>query len=194
MDQGNHLHEMAALYAAGALSDTEREQFEAHLKAGCQTCEAEVRALELVTDNLALVAAAEPPAGLRQRLLDKVRESKHRPGVVYQRDGLLIARAGEMEWRRVFPGVSVKRINRDAQTRYQTVLMRIDPGASYPEHRHHGAEELYLLSGDLHVAGEWMRAGDYCHAEANTVHLAARSEGGCVMLVRASMDDEVVAG
>ena len=63
MDQGNHLHEMAALYAAGALSETEREQFEAHLKAGCQTCEAELRALELVTDNLAMVAAAEPPAG-----------------------------------------------------------------------------------------------------------------------------------
>ena len=61
MDQGNHLHEMAALYVAGALSDTEREQFEAHLRAGCQACEAEVRALELVTDNLALVAAAERP-------------------------------------------------------------------------------------------------------------------------------------
>lgn len=193
MDQEKNLHELAALYAVGVLDDAERELFEQHLRSGCEGCQAELRALELVTDGLAGAVAVEPPAGLRQRLLDKVKESKHRPGIVLERDGLLIARAGEMEWRRVFPGVSTKRISRDARTRYHTLLMRIDPGASYPEHRHHGVEELYLLSGDLHVAGERMRAGDYCRAEPETVHLEARSEGGCVMLVRASMDDEVVA-
>ncbi len=68
MDQEKNLHELAALYAVGALDDAEREMFEQHLRSGCEGCQAELRALELVTDNLAMVAAAEPPAGLRQRL------------------------------------------------------------------------------------------------------------------------------
>jgi anti-sigma-K factor RskA len=65
--------ESAAPYALGALDDTERASFEAHL-ASCDICSAEVRELRDVAGLLAAaVPPVAPPPGLRERILADAR-------------------------------------------------------------------------------------------------------------------------
>jgi hypothetical protein len=54
-------------------------------------------------------------------------------------------------------------------------------------------EELFILSGDLIVAGHVIRAGDYCRAEAATFHKTIQTEHGCTFIALASLDDELLS-
>ena len=136
---------------------------------------------------------AEPPAGLRQRVLGRARRTPRFPGVILQEPGLLIARSAEVEWQQVAEGVQFKPLYLDSDRHYQTGLVRMAAGASYPSHRHKDVEELFVLSGDLHVAGEVMGPGDYCRADADTVHGMTRSDTGCLFLLLASQMNQVIA-
>jgi anti-sigma-K factor RskA len=66
--------ERADIYALGALDGEELAQFEAHLAAGCPACEHRLRktreALTLLPRSL---TPAVPPAGVRARLLERVK-------------------------------------------------------------------------------------------------------------------------
>ena len=63
---------LAAAYVLGALEPDERRAFEAHV-AGCASCAEEVRALQRVTDALALsVPQRTPRADLRARVLSSI--------------------------------------------------------------------------------------------------------------------------
>lgn len=64
--------ELAALYALGALSPSERRAFEAHLT-GCAECSADVQSFSAVSGALAqAVPQQDPPAALRARLLAEI--------------------------------------------------------------------------------------------------------------------------
>lgn len=58
------------LYALGVLDDPDREELRAHLARNCETCTAEVRRAAARVAALATLAPdAEPPKGLRRRVL-----------------------------------------------------------------------------------------------------------------------------
>ena len=63
-----HVHELAGAYALDALDDAERERFERHL-ARCSSCAEDVRKMTSTATELAMAVAAEPPPGLKQRVL-----------------------------------------------------------------------------------------------------------------------------
>ena len=66
------LHDQVELYVLGALTPSERAQFETHLST-CDECRASVQALSRVADALAqAVPQLEPPASLRTRVLTSV--------------------------------------------------------------------------------------------------------------------------
>lgn len=74
MTTNQDLHEQVAAYALDALDGDERRAFEAHL-AGCERCRADLAGLTETAGTLGLAAdAAEPPKGLRDRLLAAARE------------------------------------------------------------------------------------------------------------------------
>lgn len=68
-----HWTEQGELFALGALDGRERDEFEAHLAAGCSICEAHVRetreALTLLPRALTPIS---PPATVKTRLLEQV--------------------------------------------------------------------------------------------------------------------------
>jgi quercetin dioxygenase-like cupin family protein len=72
-----------------------------------------------------------------------------------------------------------------------TALVRLAPGAGYPAHAHADTEELYLLSGELHVGDIRLRAGDYCAGEPESRHVRSVSPMGCTFVVNASEDDRL---
>ena len=74
MTTNQELHEQVAAYALDALDDDERHAYEAHL-AGCEQCRAELAGLTNTGGALGLAAdAADPPEGLRDRILDAARD------------------------------------------------------------------------------------------------------------------------
>jgi quercetin dioxygenase-like cupin family protein len=106
--------------------------------------------------------------------------------------GISVTRAEAIEWR-PFPraaGVSVKVLHRDLTSCTYTGLIYLAPSAELPRHRHAAAEELYVVEGSLELGDVRVEAGDYCHAEAGSIHEAARSAEGCTLLVVGSERDE----
>lgn len=62
------VHELSGAYALDALDQAERERFERHLRR-CPGCTEDVRLMTATATALALAVAAEPPPGLKQRVL-----------------------------------------------------------------------------------------------------------------------------
>ena len=73
------------------------------------------------------------------------------------------------------------------------MLVRVAPGTVYPPHEHTGAEECYVIEGDLRVEGRVLRAGDYQYAPAGSSHAEQTTEGGCLLLIGASLADFAAA-
>jgi anti-sigma factor ChrR (cupin superfamily) len=152
---------------------------------------AEQSALKRVADELGFAAPpVTPPTGLRARVLDAV---KPQPGILLNRAGLLISRSSDIPWRSTsFAGLSVKPLFVDAERKYSTTLLRMEPGTHYPSHRHKETEELFVLEGDLIVEGKRMVAGDYCRGESSSVHGEVWTEAGGLYLVLSSQENEIL--
>ncbi|HEX3560498.1 MAG TPA: cupin domain-containing protein [Pyrinomonadaceae bacterium] len=67
-------------------------------------------------------------------------------------------------------GIHLHFLRRDAATGDATVLIRMEPGCSYPAHRHNGVEEVFILQGGYRDARGTYRAGDYVLNEAGSAH------------------------
>jgi anti-sigma factor ChrR (cupin superfamily) len=164
---------------------------EAHLRE-CTDCQAELRELREICGDLAAAAPVTPPPGLKDRLMSRIADAPRKPGVVFDGSGILLARSAELPWRELFPGVEGKLLHGDRERQYTTSLMRLAPGTKYPSHEHKDVEEIYVLSGDLQIEGVTAGPGDYCRAEAHTVHREAYTTNGCLFLVVASRHNRVL--
>jgi len=81
-------------------------------------------------------------------------------------------------------GIHLHVLRRDAETGDATVLIRMEPGCSYPSHRHNGIEEVFVLQGGYRDARGEHRAGDYVLNPAGSAHRPVALEGAqdCVLL------------
>jgi anti-sigma factor ChrR (cupin superfamily) len=187
------LRETAAASVLAALPASDQSVLDAHLAQGCAACESEIRAAGELAAELALAAEAAPPVGLRARLLATVATKPRVPGVLLEEQGILIKRPDELAWKSFIPGVDRKLLHTDADRRYRSYLLRFEPGAKLFKHRHPEVEEILVISGDVHISGLHMRAGDYCRAGADSIHEESWSDAGCVLFVVSSMDNHVVS-
>ena len=73
------------------------------------------------------------------------------------------------------------------------MLVRMGAGARYPSHRHKDVEELFMLSGDFHVADTTMGPGDYCRGETGSMHGETYTESGAMFLLMTSQANELLA-
>jgi anti-sigma factor ChrR (cupin superfamily) len=187
---GDDLHELAAMYALGSLDARERELFEQHLYE-CDDCAGDVLSLSQVADLIGESVSAVPPEQLRKRLLSRIGGSPRVPGIVMEQGGLLIARSAELAWQPLATGIYLKPLFEDRDRNYNTSLVRMDAGAHYPSHHHAAIEEMFLLSGDLHLEGQVMRAGDYCRADRGSIHGETFTDDGCLFLLMASPENQI---
>jgi anti-sigma factor ChrR (cupin superfamily) len=200
--------ELAALFAAGALTQDQLAAFEAHLAAGCDACQAELNEARWVTTKLwravgpvvpdpkirhALLAriAAKPeavpsPSPLRERVLDKMYSE-------VSSSSMLFNKASEASWERTaVEGVAIRTLFVDPENNQFTALVRMEPGASYPRHVHGGPEQCFVLEGDLRVGDEVLHAGDYQRAPTGSCHGVQSTEQGCLLLITSSLTDQFV--
>lgn len=177
--------EKAALYALGFLSAEEAAEFETQL-AGDPSLAEETRSYTETAAELAFATAAEPPPSLRDRVMNKALSgSEH---------GMHIVRSSEGRWSQTrFRGVTAKLLLKDHTTGNWTWLLKMDPGAEYPSHRHSSYEQCLVLEGDIGFGDLRLTAGDFEAAPPGTRHEVLRTEGGCLLLIIASPGDEILA-
>ena len=99
-------------------------------------------------------------------------------------------KAQDLDWTQSpVPGVRMKILAIDRGRDRVTLLLKGEPGATYPAHRHTGPEECYVIRGSLVVEGQLLRAGDFHYAQSGSTHGALHTDEGVeVMLVAAASD------
>ena len=105
-----------------------------------------------------------------------------------------LVRTNESAWKPLnepgISGLSVKVLRFDkGKGRARTILLRFEPGATYPAHDHPAGEEVFILEGEVTFGKHHLRAGDYLYTPPGGKH-AVWSKQGCVMLL--CVPEEVV--
>ena len=171
---------LALADAIGALDADERRTLEDRLAALPADVRTEVgRLYDVAVELSSTTTGDEPSPGIRAGLLARIAvPSNH---TVMASDG---------EWVQTpIPGVRMKILAIDRAHDRVTMLLRGEPGATYPAHRHTGPEECYVISGSLVVEGQRLRAGDFHHAEGESDHGELYTDEGVeVMLVATASD------
>jgi hypothetical protein len=92
-------------------------------------------------------------------------------------------RKGDGPWADLGHGTRVKRLAHDSMHEVEISIVRMDAGATFPPHRHPGAEELLVLEGDCLCQGRRLGPGGYTRSAAGTEHQENRSEKGAEILM-----------
>jgi len=195
-----NLIELAALNAIGALDGKDAANF-ARLLEESEAARQEAARFAPVTEALALAlpVATGPSADLKSRILQEVHRRQAKAGVEKMLQQLVpksesgmsfIPGLGDTGWLPLpMPGAYVKILSYAPASEHAIILGKLDAGAKFPGHFHERSEDLFLVSGDLHVGERVMHAGDFHHAEAGSEHGINWTETGCVVLTVVAKDD-----
>ena len=187
----DEIRELAASYALGNLGDAEKKEFEELLRERDGSIEKELKAFTEVVEYLLYGAGpVEEPAGLEERLFSQIKKEKRNKSTD---EGFLYVRSNEGEWVEIMNGVKIKNLYRNPERNYSTLLVRMEPGATFPDHVHADTEECYVIDGDLRMGGQVFGKGDYIRADAHSTHESISTENGCFLLIAASEENELLA-
>jgi len=99
-----------------------------------------------------------------------------------------VVRKAQKEWQPLvekgihYKGISVISLHYDQQKeRSTTILLRFEPGASYPYHNHPAGEEVYVLSGEAIFENVVLSEGDYLYTPPDFKH-SVTTTIGCTLL------------
>jgi hypothetical protein len=187
--------DLAPLYALGELSEAEQAWVEAQLQAEPDlTLE-----LEEFQNAVTAFAYSSPPvpiaANLKDRLFDRIGVplSEVEVPVVASpnpEEFFWTMQGNALEWQpHPAPGFQIAIFHIDPVSRMASGLLRAEPDACYPLHRHVGVEEIYMLEGDLRIGSTVYGPGDYIRSSPSSSHDPV-SPSGCKFFFRACLDDE----
>jgi anti-sigma factor ChrR (cupin superfamily) len=96
---------------------------------------------------------------------------------------LLCVRCDDLPWKpsTFAAGLSVKDVAVTGGLEMQ--ILRFEPGARLPLHKHECPEFIYVLEGELIVAGQRLSSGWASVASVGSVHSDVHSETGCVLVL-----------
>jgi len=152
--------EQASLYVLGALTSAEASAFEAEVRASDELRDL-VRSLQRTTGLLAMASpAVAPPRDLREKVLRRI-DSAGAPATATGASesrmlaGLRFLTANDQGgWKQLpVPGAWIKLLSLERERGYAVLLGKLEPGVRYPAHLNVGPEDIYILTGDLHVSG-----------------------------------------
>jgi quercetin dioxygenase-like cupin family protein len=187
--------EQASLYVLGALTTAEALVFETEVRENAELREL-VRSLQDTSDLLAIASpAVAPPPQLRDKVLRRIandiapaaREAQLPSSIV---GGFRYLNADDRSGWKELPvrGAWVKLLSIERDRGYAVLLGKLEPGVRYPPHVHPGPEDLYILTGDLHISGRRLGPGDFHHADTGSRHEVNYSEEGCTLLAVVTAD------
>jgi len=171
----DEIEQQAALFALGALTARESEEFGRRLATGCPLCTAEFDCCNLALSALPLTAPAlTPPPALRARVLESIAN-----GQASMIDKMILLRSDETPWRPApFPGVEMRFLYKR-----KTMLVRMAAKSRLPAHPHATAEQCLILEGSVSSNGVTANAGDFIYMPAGSTHDVLESHDGALLLI-----------
>lgn len=98
-----------------------------------------------------------------------------------------VVRNHQKEWQPLiengihYEGISVISLLFDEEKqRSTTILLKFEPGATYPYHNHPAGEEIFMLSGEATLEDITLKQGDYLYTPPGFKH-SVTSTTGCSM-------------
>ncbi|MDQ7017278.1 MAG: cupin domain-containing protein [Gammaproteobacteria bacterium] len=141
--------------------------------------------LEEIMANLEPISPPTARAGvLRSKVLAQMSEKPQAQTDVVQK-GLLTVRSDEGRWIKIARGVTMKNLYADKKAKTRSFLLKLEPGASLPEHEHFADEECVVLEGEVRLGDVVVRAGDYHLAPQGVAHGVVSSKTGALLFLRA---------
>jgi quercetin dioxygenase-like cupin family protein len=183
--------ELAPLYTLDLLDEEERRWVKEQI-VDCPDLAIELAEFEDAVGNIPYSTPAVPMAtDLKDRLFQRIgEEMPERSPITPNKIPDTIVRSQDLDWQPGrAPGVTMAIFHVDPLKRQIVGVLKAEPGARYPLHRHRAIEEIYMLEGDLRIGEEVYRAGDYIRSNPGTIH-APETRDGCMFFFHASLDDE----
>jgi len=90
---------------------------------------------------------------------------------------------GDRAWQEVQPGVRMKHLWADEQTKRRAVMSRIEPNAGLPLHRHAGDELIFVIEGALVDEFGTVTAGSMGYRPNGCVHTISSPQGATVLAI-----------
>lgn len=159
-------------FALGSLDAAERAEMEAHLAAGCPSCDAALRGAAAAAAQLpSVLPASVPSSTLREQTLDLARVSS----------------LGDLTSHPMVegpPGVFVYVHREDPSRNMRACLVRVRPGVKITRHRHDADEVILVLEGALRDERGRYGPGEICRSRPGSVHSEEALPGAdCVCYV-----------
>lgn len=183
----DQLDEQAMLYALGSLAETERQQFESCLQCPHSAAPAKLAAYTHLVGSISASLQPEkaPNPELRARIMAAIEPpvAADAPKVQEPPSAITFLMQNEGPWHATpYSGVQLRELS-NASAEMAIFMLNLEPGTKFPDHDHHGSEDMYLLSGDLDINGKRMGPGDFMHSDPSTKHHDMYSAGGCQAIV-----------
>ena len=174
------LEALALADSVGALDSDERLELNARLAELSPEERARIGSVyETALEVAAGAEVFEPPAHVRDRVLAAARTPTR-----------YTLRSGDADWAETgLPGIRYKVLAVDKVRSLATLLIRAEPGAVYPSHKHHGPEECFVVSGSVVMDGRVLRAGDFHHADEDSDHGEISTIEGAEVLIVGAIED-----
>ena len=184
MHSQEHL-DLVFLFVLQALPLREMASVEAQISS-CEDCRQEIETLRPIVRSFVgwSTDVLRPAESLWVRLAKRIANEGGTQPFVPPLDAPV-----KPEWEEAAPGIHVKILASNADNESVSMLVRLDPGADYPGHRHAGIEELHLLHGILRVDDRTLHPGDFIHSEVDSVDHRVWSETGCTCFLLTSTED-----
>jgi anti-sigma factor ChrR (cupin superfamily) len=94
-----------------------------------------------------------------------------------------IISVSDRAWQEVQPGVRMKHLWADEQTKRRAVMSRIEPSAQLPLHRHVGDELIFVIEGALADEFGTVTAGNLGYRPNGCVHTVSSPQGATVLAI-----------
>ena len=140
----------------------------------------------LAEDILAALSVAQAPAAARDPAIERVR------GRLMKRVADDSTRlhdkldANEGEWRRFLPGIDRKVLHVGAGV--MSYLLKFEPGAVLPAHRHPVDEECVVIQGQLRIGHDIeLGPGGFHRVDKDVLDAPSTTETGCVIYLRGAV-------
>ena len=171
---------LALADAAGALDAAEQAELRRLVASLPIDIQAEVARLYDLTELLGTAADGPAPApAVRDRLMTSILGPSR-----------YTQTADEADWLDSgIPGLTLRILALDRERDVVTMLIRGEPGARYPSHRHTKPEECYVLRGTVIIEGRVLGPGDFHHADAESEHSEIYTVDGAEVLLVAGATD-----
>jgi quercetin dioxygenase-like cupin family protein len=130
-----------------------------------------------------------PSPGVKEKLFEKLKKGESKN--ITEREGFEFIYSDSGDWfdHPVIKGIKVKQLARNNEKDYVMILMKVEAGTSYPSHHHSGAEECYVIEGDVYAEGKILGPGDFHHAEGGSDHEPLYTKNGCTLLLVVDPED-----